>query len=213
MASLSPVVSGTNLLQRSLLVILLGAMADLLPGACHPGPSTAVLKGAPPAGYVDTKIGAGDELEIVLLGEDLPKQYRVEPNGSITFPYVQQVKVAGLTPPEAARLLAKKLGQGYFRNPQVHVYVKEYRSKRVTVFGKVKKPGVFSYTDNMNIIAAITEAGGFTDMADQNATTITRIVDGRKHRIRVRVKDIGEGKIQNFMLRPGDVIFVPKRLF
>ncbi len=182
--------------------------------SCHPAPSTGVLAGKPPKGYSDTKIGPGDELKIVVLGEDgLPDLYRVEPDGTINFPYIHQVKLAGLTPPVAARLLEKRLSQGYLRNPQVHIYVKEYSWKKVTVFGEVKKPGVYAYQDDMDIIGAITAAGGFTDRADQNATTITRVVDGRKHRIRVRVQDIGEGRIQNFMLRPKDVIYVPRRLF
>ncbi len=189
-------------------------LAALLLGACRPGPGTGVVAGSPPKGYVDTKIGPGDELEIVVVGEkDLPTKFRVEPNGTINFPYIRQVKVAGMTPPEAAHLIEKKLAEGYLRNPQVHVYVTEYSWKKITVFGEVKKPGVYPYTDNMDIITAITVAGGFTDQADLNATTVTRTVGGRTHRIRVRVRDIGEGRIQNFMLRPKDVIYVPKRLF
>ncbi len=186
----------------------------ILFSGCHRGPQTSVIKGEPPKGYVDTTVGPGDELEITLLGEEkLPTKFRVEADGTLHYPYVQQVKVEGLTPPEIARRLAKELSRGYFRNPQVHVLVTDYKSKRITVFGQVKKPGVITYTDNMNIIEAVTEAGGFTDRADTNSTTVTRMIDGRKHRMRVQVRDIGEGRRQNFMLRPGDVIFVPERLF
>jgi hypothetical protein len=49
-------------------------------------------------------------------------------------------------------------------------------------------------------------------VADRDSTIVTRMLDGRKHRIRVRVKSIGEGKEQNFVVRPGDVIWVPERL-
>lgn len=194
---------------RTLLVLILVFFSG-----CHRGPQTSVIKGEPPKGYVDTRVGPGDELEITLLGEEkLPTKFRVEADGTLDYPYVQQVKVEGLTPPQIARALAKELSRGYFRNPQVHVLVTEYKSKRITVFGQVKKPGVITYTDNMNIIEAVTEAGGFTERADTNSTTVTRMIDGRKHRMRVQVRDIGEGRRQNFMLRPGDVIFVPERLF
>jgi polysaccharide export outer membrane protein len=196
-----------------LAALLLFALGSALIG-CPSGPGSGVLKGKPPKGYVDTSVGPGDVLEITLLGEeDLPTTYRVEADGTIRFPYVSQVKVQGLTPPEISEKIAKKLSQGYFRNPQVHVFVKEYKSKKITVFGQVKKPGVIPYTDNMDIIEAITAAGGFSEKADRNSTTVTRVVSGRKHRIRVPVRDIGEGKRQNFMLKPGDVIFVPERLF
>ena len=181
--------------------------------ACRPGPTTGVLAGKPPKGYVDTRVGPGDVLEVKVLGERLPTSYRVEPDGTIDFPFVRLIKVTGLTPPQIARAIAKKLSNGYLRNPQVHVFVKEYKSKRITIFGQVKKAGIYPYRDNMDIVEAITLAGGFTEMADRNATTLTRIVANRKHRIRVKVKDIGEGRIQNFMLRPGDVIYVPKRFF
>lgn len=182
--------------------------------SCHNGPQTAVLKGTPPKGYVDTRVGAGDVLEITLLAEEgLPTKFRIEADGTIDYPYIHQVKVEGLTPPEIGRKIAKKLGKGYYRNPQVHVLVTEYKSKKITVFGQIKKAGVFPYTDNMDIIEAVTAAGGFSAKADKNSTTVTRIVNGRKHRIRVPVRDIGEGKRQNFMLKPGDVIFVPERLF
>lgn len=182
--------------------------------ACRPGPPTGIIGGPLPKGFSDTRVESGDVLEIKVLGhDDIPNTYRVESDGTILFPYAHRVMVRGLTPPEIAERLAKKLSQGYLRDPQVLVFVKEYTSKRITIFGEVKKTGLFNYQDNLDIVAAITLAGGFTEMADRNATTITRVVNGRKHRIRVKVKDIGEGRIQNFMVRPGDVIFVPRRFF
>jgi protein involved in polysaccharide export with SLBB domain len=195
------------------LLSLFGFLSAVTIG-CHSGPQTAILKGDPPKGFVDTRVGPGDVLEITLLGEEgLPTKFRVEADGTLDYPYVKQVKVEGLTPPEIGRVLAGALSKGYFRNPQVHVLVTDYKSKKITVFGQVKKPGVIAYSDNMNIIEAVTEAGGFTEKADKNSTTVTRLVEGRKHRMRVKVRDIGEGNRQNFMLKPGDVIFVPERLF
>jgi len=180
--------------------------------ACPPVTS-GVVEGTPPRTTLDTSVGAGDVLEIRVYGEkDMTGTYRVEADGSIVFPHIGKVKVAGKTPPVIGFRIARKLRAGYLRNPQVTVFVKEYNSKKVTVFGHVKKPGIFRYTDNMTIIQAITEAGGFTDLADQDSTIVTRFKEGRKYRLRVKVKSIGEGRAQNFVVRPGDVIWVPRTL-
>ena len=139
--------------------------------SCRPSPTTGVVKGKVPKGYLDTRIGPGDVLEVTVLGEaSLPRAYRVEPDGTIDFPYARRVKAVGLTPPQLARELSKRLARGYFRAPQVYVHVKEYNSKRITVFGAVKKAGIFPYKVNMDIVQAITVAGGFKDNADRNAT-------------------------------------------
>ena len=180
--------------------------------ACPPVTS-GIIDGKPPRTTVDTSVGAGDVLEIRVYGEkDMTGLYRVEADGSIVFPHIGKVKVIGKTPPVIGFRIARKLRAGYLRNPQVTVFVKEYNSKKITVFGHVKKPGIFRYTDNMTIIQAITEAGGFTDLADQDSTIVTRFKEGRKYRIRVKVKSIGEGRAQNFVVRPGDVIWVPRTL-
>jgi polysaccharide export outer membrane protein len=180
--------------------------------ACLPVTS-GVVQGDAPRTVIDTSVGTGDVLEIRVYGEkDLTGLYRVEADGSIVFPHIGKVKVAGKSPPVIGFRIARQLRAGYLRNPQVTVFVKEYNSKKITVFGQVKKPGTFNYTDNMTIIQAITEAGGFTDLADQDSTIVTRFEDGRKHRIRVLVKSIGEGRAQNFVVRPGDVIWVPRTL-
>jgi polysaccharide export outer membrane protein len=95
----------------------------------------------------------------------------------------------------------------------VSVLVKEYNSKRISVFGQVENPGNFPYTERMHIVQAISLAGGFTPLAEKNETVVSRRVDGRERRVRVAVEAIGEGRITNFYLRPGDIIFVPERTF
>lgn len=190
----------------------LWAIVVCLGMSCQPV-LTGVLAGDPPKGIVDTRVGAGDVFEARVYGETgLSGTYRIEADGTIVFPLIGKVKVAGKTPPEIGRSIARMLRKGYLRNPQVSIFVKEYHSKRVTVFGQVRKPGIVSYTDNMTIIQVITQAGGFTEMADRDSTIVTRTQEGRKHRIRVKVKSIGEGRAQNFMVHPGDIIWVPESM-
>jgi protein involved in polysaccharide export with SLBB domain len=91
--------------------------------------------------------------------------------------------------------------------------VREYNSKKVFVFGEVQKPGTFPFEGDMSIVQVITLAGGFTKQAARNNTNVTRIVDGQEQKIRVPVEDIGVGRERNFLLRPGDIVFVPESFF
>jgi polysaccharide export outer membrane protein len=118
-----------------------------------------------------------------------------------------------MAPPQVAQLLRKKLSDGYLKDPNVSVFVESYNSKKISVFGQVTKPGTFNYMNNMSIIEAITLAGGFTPIAAKNSITVTRRERGKTKRFVVPGEEIGEGRASNYLLRPGDVVFVPERLF
>ncbi len=169
---------------------------------------------APTVGPVPlTALGPGDVFEIKVFGEpDLTGIYRVAGDGTISFPLVGKLVIAGSTASEAGDLIERALAK-YVRSPSVSVFVREFNSKKVYVFGEVKKPGTFAFEDGMNIIQAITLAGGFEKLANKNAIAVTRILDGREQRVQVPVKEIGEGKTPNFRLEPGDIVFVPESIF
>jgi protein involved in polysaccharide export with SLBB domain len=95
----------------------------------------------------------------------------------------------------------------------VSVLVREYNSKKIFVFGEVQKPGTFPYDEEMSVIQAITVAGGFGKLASKNDVNVTRLVNGKETKIRVRVADIGTGREKNLRLLPGDIVFVPESLF
>lgn len=162
----------------------------------------------------DAALGARDIIEIrVFQQEDLSGTFEVSPECTISYPLIGTVDVCGHTPPEVERAISERLADGYLKDPQVSVLVKEYKSKTVSVFGQVKKPGTLPYTGGMTVVEAISQAGGFTEMARKNAVTVTRTIKGRKTNYTVAVESIGEGKADNFVIRPGDVLFVPRRLF
>jgi protein involved in polysaccharide export with SLBB domain len=193
-------------------VPLLVAAACLLGCADKP---TAPYPISSPLTHEDTSLGPGDVFDVRVFGEqDLTGTYQVAVDGTISYPLIGEVVVAGKTPPELEEEIARRLADGFLRRPQVSVLVKEYRSKRVSVFGQVKSPGTFPFSDNMSIVEAISRAGGFTPMARKNNVRITRVSEeGKNERIIVAVDDIGQGKAPNFLLRPGDVVFVPERVF
>lgn len=159
-------------------------------------------------------LGVGDLLEVRVFEEtDLSGPYRVSPEGTVDFPLCGKVHVGGLTSSGAADALRTCLAQGYLKHPQVTVLVREYNSKKVFVFGEVQKPGTFPYDENMSIIQAVTLAGGFTKTANKNNTNVTRTINGKETKIRISVEDIGVGRVKNFFLQPGDIVFVPESFF
>jgi len=162
----------------------------------------------------DTTLGPGDIFSVKVFGEkDLSGKFLVSAKGTIDYPLIGTVKVQGKTPPAVGALIKKKLAGGYLKEPHVSVFVDEYNSKKISVFGQVRKPGTFNYENNMSIIEAITRAGGFTALASKNKITVTRVTNGKSARFTVPVEDIGEGTASNYLLRPGDIVFIPERVF
>jgi polysaccharide export outer membrane protein len=159
-------------------------------------------------------LGSGDLIDIKVYQEvDLTGAYRVSIDGTIDFPLCGKVEIAGQTSSRVADMITECLSKGYLKNPQVSVLLRESNSKKVFVFGEVQKPGTFAYDDNMSIIQAITIAGGFTKTAAKNNANVTRLVAGQEKKIRVAVEDIGVGREPNFLLKPGDIVFVPESFF
>jgi protein involved in polysaccharide export with SLBB domain len=182
-------------------------------GAGVPTTDSADLPAAAPPQPSST-LGAGDLLEVRVFEEaDLSGPYRVSPGGTIDFPLCGKVKVEGLNGSSTADVLTKCLGEKYLKRPQVSVLVREYNSKKIFVFGEVQKPGTFPYDEEMSVIQAITVAGGFSKLASKNDVAVTRLVNGKETKIRVRVADIGTGREKNLKLLPGDIVFVPESLF
>jgi polysaccharide export outer membrane protein len=166
-------------------------------------------------GYAhDATLGARDIIEVrVFQHDDLTGVFEISPECTISYPLIGSVEVCGRTPPQIERNIRERLSDGYIKEPQVSVLVKEYKSKSVSVFGQVKQPGTLPYAGGMTVVEAISQAGGFTEMARKNAVTVTRVDKGKKTNYTVPVESIGEGKADNFVVRPGDVVFVPRRVF
>lgn len=162
----------------------------------------------------DTTLGPEDRFEVrVYRHEDMTKPYSVSNDGTITFPLIGVIEVAGKTPAQLERELSERLADGYLRNPQVSIFVLEYRSKKISVFGQVRRATTLNFAAGMSVVDAIAQAGGFSDLASKNAVTVTRTMEGKKVNYTVPVEDIGKGKAENFYLRPGDTVFVPRRLW
>ncbi|WP_224368873.1 polysaccharide biosynthesis/export family protein [Hyalangium versicolor] len=194
----------------TLLLVEAAACRSAAPAAPLPLPTAEDSQAG--SGQAST-MGPGDMVEVRVFQEpDHSGVWRVSPEGTIDYPLCGKVTLAGRTSSTAADALQECLAR-YLRRPQVSVLIREYNSKKIFVFGEVQKPGTFPYDGEMSIIQAITLAGGFTRTAAQNSTNVTRLVDGQERKIRVPVEDIGVGREKNFLLQPGDIVFVPESFF
>ncbi len=169
----------------------------------------------PPATQVDTRLGPDDVFDIRVFGEEeLTGQYRIAEDGTIDYPLVGRVEIAGLEPGQAADLLSQRLREGQFlRTPQVSIFVREYNSKRVSVVGAVENPGTFPVTAGLTVVEAISRAGGFTSIARPNGVALTRQVGGVRETFSIPVEEITEGSQADITLQPGDIVYVPERVF
>lgn len=163
---------------------------------------------------VDATFGPGDTFDVrVYRQDDMSGTYEVSGEGTISFPLIGMVKVEGKTPAEVERAIRDRLADGYLKEPNVSVLVKELKSKSISVLGEVSKPVTLPFADGMTVIDVIAKAGGFTAMARKNAVSVTRTIEGKKTRYTVPAGDIGSGKADNFFIRPGDVVNIPRRVW
>jgi protein involved in polysaccharide export with SLBB domain len=162
----------------------------------------------------DETLGVDDVLEVRVIGEgEMSGTYRIAVDGTTDFPYIGRLEIAGMRPGEVQQLVTKKLRDGFLVAPQVSVMVKEWNSRKISVFGQVNKPGPISYYPKMTIMDAIAAAGGFTPVAAQNSVKLRREVNGKAESATFRVGDISEGRQPNVVLMPRDVLFVEERIF
>jgi protein involved in polysaccharide export with SLBB domain len=160
------------------------------------------------------ELGVDDVFEIrVHQHKDLSGEFTVTDEGTVNFPFVGEVAVRGMTCPEVERAIAAKLQDGYLQNPSVLCGITEQNSRRIYVFGEIKKPGTLPYKSEMTIVEAVALAGGFTERANSNGTKLSRKIQGTEIQVQVPMQEIVEGKSQNIKMLPGDIVYVPERLY
>lgn len=184
------------------------------------GSSSAPPKIDPAAQAVSVyRIGVDDILQIsVWHNPDLDAKVPVRPDGMISVPLVGDVEAGGKTPEEVSAALAEKL-KAYVRDPQVAVILTELRSheylSRVRVTGAVHQPISVPYRQGMTVLDAVLAAGGTTDFAASDRTTLYRKDGDATKAYAVRLDQIlKKGDLTtNYPAQPGDVITVPERAF
>src|SRR6266705_1550678 len=144
---------------------------------------------------------------------DLTTETRISERGTISFPLIGEISLAGLTPAGAEARIAKQLIEGKFvLNPQVSLNVVQVRSRQVSVLGQVARPGRYALDDTSSSLTDILAlAGGISASGDDNVTVmITR--NGKTAKLEINVPSMYRtGDLsQNLQLEGGDAIFVQR---
>jgi polysaccharide export outer membrane protein len=156
----------------------------------------------------DYVIGTDDILQVTVWGsKDLDQAVAVRPDGKISFPLAGEVRAAGLTVPQLTEALTEKLSVSV-KNPSVAVMVKEVRSYRVYLVGRVVKPGVHPIQTGTPLLQALTLAGGVAPGADLSSAYVIR--GNEKIAVDLRTL-IQSGDLRhNIPLKTDDTIVVPE---
>ncbi|MHB8743223.1 MAG: polysaccharide biosynthesis/export family protein [Sulfuricaulis sp.] len=153
----------------------------------------------------------GDLLTISVWKEkDLQGDVSIRPDGGLDFPLVNDVTAAGKTVEQLRQDIAAKLVK-YIPDPVVSVILKESLGYQIFVIGKVNKPGNFPSARNIDVMQALSLAGGPTPYASLNNIKILRRVNGALKAIPFKYSKIEEGENleQDIILQGGDVVVVP----
>ena len=156
-------------------------------------------------------IGAGDVLYISLWKDkELTSQVVVLPDGHIVFPLVGELKAEGRTIEELKSEIEKRIDR-YVPDPVLTVMVQQVNSMQVYILGKVNRPGSYPLNIRMNVLQALSAAGGLNAFADRNDIKIFRRRGNRTLIKPFQYDKVTDGKSleQNIALERGDVVVVP----
>ena len=156
-------------------------------------------------------VQAGDTLLVSVWKEpDLTGEVLVRPDGALSFPLAGEVDAAGHTVEDIRKILQSRFSK-FIPDPVVTVVVKKAEGSRVFVVGKVNRPGDFALIRPIDVMQALSLAGGATPYADVNDIRILRRAGSRQEVYRFRYDDVRRGKdlSQNILLRSGDTVVVP----
>ena len=156
-------------------------------------------------------IGPGDRLSVSVWKEEgMQMEVLVKPDGGISFPLAGELKASGLTTEQLREALTERLKR-YIPNPIVTVSVLQSVSNKVYVIGKVSRPGEFMATSYMDVLQALTLAGGVTPYADADEIKIIRRGENGTEIFQFDYDEVisGERLDMNIILRAGDTVVVP----
>lgn len=157
------------------------------------------------------EIQPGDVLSVSVWKEEtLTRDVIVRPDGQITFPLVGEARAAGDTVEHLRQVIAERLTK-YIPDPVVTVSIQQLTGNIVYIIGKVNRPGQFPILRNVDVMQALTMAGGTSTYASVDNIKILRRANGKLAAIPFEYSDVEKGKNleQNIILKAGDVVVVP----
>jgi polysaccharide export outer membrane protein len=184
---------------------------------------TGVQAPSDPQARGEYVVGAQDVLKVTVFDEpQLSGTFRVDADGSFTYPFVGRLKAVGQTLRTIEAELTARLADGYVRKPQVAIEVEQYRSRSVFIVGEVRNPGKYPLVGEMTLIEALAQAGSTTQSAGSELLILHPDDRAGERELnpgatpanqttRVNIADLQSGRLMNnVMLHEGDTVFVPK---
>lgn len=156
-------------------------------------------------------INAGDVLEISVWKEaDLQREVLVRPDGAFSFPLAGEIVAKGRTVTEVRQELESRLAR-FIPDLVSTVTVISVDGNSIFVIGQVNNPGTFIMNPVLDVMQALSLAGGTTPFASLKNIRVLRRVDGVQEALRFDYTSVAEGRSleQNIQLRSGDVVVVP----
>lgn len=173
-----------------------------------PAPASPAVPVVNPDEYM---VGEADLLLVSIWKEpELSRTVVVRPDGKISLPLMNEVKVSGMTVSQIQDLLSARL-RAYVVDPQVNVTVSDVRSKNAFITGEVARAGAYPLLMPTTVLQLIAKAGGLSPFASRGGIFILREVNGKPVRLPFPYKEVIKGKREdlNIELHPGDTVVVP----
>ena len=193
---------------KSFVLIAVGLCALTMSGLA----SSQSAPSAPAQDAAVYTVKPGDLLAISVWKEpDLTRPVLIQPDGAFSFPLAGQIDARGKTPVQIQQMLIERLRK-FISDPVVTASVQEVRGNKVFVIGQVTKPGEIIMNPSVNVMQALSIAGGATPFASLNNIIILRRIPGAKQQaIRFRYNEVAKGNDldSNVELQAGDVVVVP----
>ena len=187
---------------------VVGALLVVLISICFSDAVIAQDADEPSAAYT---VLPGDILQISVWKEpDLQLQVLVRPDSAFSFPLAGDISTKGLSVVQLQAELAQRLSR-YLSNPVVTISVSQVLGNKVYVIGQVNRPGDFVVNPQVDVMQALSMAGGLTAFADTNDIKILRRTGARQTAISFKYNEVLKGKdlSQNIVLQSGDIVAVP----
>lgn len=160
-------------------------------------------------------VGPNDSLSIVVWeNPDLTKDEKVEEDGTISYPFIGRVYVAGKTIRQIEEIITELLGKELIYDPQVDITIKDYKSNKVFIVGEVGKPGPYYLKDSRSLFEILSEAGGVKRETAGNFVLIKRKVSEKDDEYSEIKVPLYRGDLErDIEVLPGDSIKVPEEKF
>lgn len=195
-------------ISSALLILTLPACATA-PDASSGAAAYALMPPPAPVG-ADYHIAPDDIVKVDIYHEPALSldEATVTAAGNLRMALIGDVPVAGLSASEAADVIAGRLGERYLVSPQVTVFVKKAVSRRITVDGEVREPGVFPIDGRVTLLQAVAMAKGPTRLASLREVVVVRMIEGQRQAAMFDLGAIRAGKADDPEILPGDTVIL-----